>query len=384
MKKKILKIVFLCVSIVALMAAMLVPCFAVSAPDVTPDYYTAFVQLMPDYVKNNYAFIALLDAYRQKTIPDVGSGGLFSNQFLYVLQQEDLNDYLNMGDSTHHHFYDANLFYIFDCEYLGVTFVDATNVATTYGRYSSDALISIFLSFEDDAISGNVTYYFDSGDEFIFYLRGSSYGGVLELWYDNFIIVNSAGDLIAENDIRDVVDFQIAFTVEDALILGSDIEGLAMLNSLLNYGTVNYTSLYNPYQFYQGYKAGLSGELGYQEGYDEGYLAGGNDGYLEGKYDGYTEGKQDGYDSGYTTGYNDALISVGDEAYNAGYNAAVKEIDSGEFGRNLLGGTFSAPFDALNSLKLIQFGDVSITLGSIIAAAICIPLLLMFLKMFGG
>lgn len=92
--------------------------------------------------------------------------------------------------------------------------------------------------------------------------------------------------------------------------------------------------------------------------------------------DGYIAGFNDG-NSDYSTGFND------------GYNDALGQISSGDYGRNLLGNAFAAPFEAVTGIELVSWhtqsgGVISITLGTVFSAIIGVSLFIFFLKMFAG
>lgn len=77
------------------------------------------------------------------------------------------------------------------------------------------------------------------------------------------------------------------------------------------------------------------------------------------------------------------------DQYQQGYDDAVADIDSGDFGKNFLGGILRAPFQALNEFTLIQWtteagATISVSLGNIISAGIGIALFIWFLKLFAG
>lgn len=127
--------------------------------------------------------------------------------------------------------------------------------------------------------------------------------------------------------------------------------------------------LFSPKQFYYGLNESYN--LGYDDGYRVGFGAG------------YDEGYDDGYDQGYDEGLGD------NTAYQSGYDAAVRDIDSGEFGRNFIGNVLKAPFDALNTFTLVQWTTaegttITISLAAIISAAIGVSLFIWFLKVFAG
>lgn len=76
-------------------------------------------------------------------------------------------------------------------------------------------------------------------------------------------------------------------------------------------------------------------------------------------------------------------------AYQEGYQDAVSEIDSGSFGKNILGSVFSAPFDMLNDFKLIEWkldngSLISVSLGTVVSAGIGVSLFIWLLKVFRG
>lgn len=99
--------------------------------------------------------------------------------------------------------------------------------------------------------------------------------------------------------------------------------------------------------------------------------------------DNYEQGYNNGYGVGYRFGYLAGESSS--DAYQNGYDQAVSEIDSGEFGANLLGATFNAPIRGLNQFVLVTTPNgVEITLGNVISAVIALVLVLAFLKVYAG
>lgn len=120
-----------------------------------------------------------------------------------------------------------------------------------------------------------------------------------------------------------------------------------------------------------------------EHGLDEGYYLGYTEGYMEGYDKGYDDGELDGYDDGYNDG------SDANTGYQNGYNDAVAQIESGDFGRNFLGGLFSAPIEALKSFTLVEWTttsglEVSLNVFMIISAAIGVSLFIWFIKLFAG
>lgn len=130
--------------------------------------------------------------------------------------------------------------------------------------------------------------------------------------------------------------------------------------------------LFSPKQFYYGLNESYN--LGYEDGYRYGFSTGYDEGFDEGYNEGYNEGYAEGQDT---------------DAYQSGYDAAVRDIDSGEFGRNFIGNVLKAPFDALNTFTLVQWTTaegttITISLAAIISAAIGVSLFIWFLKLFAG
>ena len=116
----------------------------------------------------------------------------------------------------------------------------------------------------------------------------------------------------------------------------------------------------------------LGNEVGYQEGYDEGFDDGEETGYQEG----YEEGVSVSYDVGYEAGRG-AGYSVG---YSEGL-AVAETVDGSSLGA--LGGAISGTtdmfvnaFDTLSGIEV--FG---ITLGSILALAVAIAIVVFIIKM---
>lgn len=103
--------------------------------------------------------------------------------------------------------------------------------------------------------------------------------------------------------------------------------------------------------------------------------------------DSYERGYEDGYGFGYRVGYGEGQAST--DTYRQGYNDAVSDIDSGQFGKNLIGSIFRAPFDAMREFTLVEWTteggtDITISLATIVSAGIGVALFIWFLKMFAG
>lgn len=116
--------------------------------------------------------------------------------------------------------------------------------------------------------------------------------------------------------------------------------------------------------------------------------------YNLGYNDGNRYGYQRGYNEGYNIGYNEGLEQGRSETdydtvYDEGYYDAVREIESGDFGRNFLSGIFTAPLDAMRDFVLVSWvtqdgTTISINLISILSAVVGLSLFIWFLKTFAG
>lgn len=142
-------------------------------------------------------------------------------------------------------------------------------------------------------------------------------------------------------------------------------------------------SRYNPNDYStfismeQGYT--LFGQFGIVRGYDV-FSA-----YYNGSQNGFTDGKNTGYKNGYNAGYTDGFNAGQSKDYQQGYNDAVKDIDSGEFGANFLGNTFNASIEGISQLRIVRLPSGEwITLGSVFLGIIGILLVIIFLKVFAG
>lgn len=159
-------------------------------------------------------------------------------------------------------------------------------------------------------------------------------------------------------------------------------------------------------QFYnQGYQNGYNAgrDLGYQEGYNQassdssnanyqsgyqaGYTAGFqayansvdskltdkyNEGYEAGKTAGYKQGELVGVDEGYTIGWDEGYDWGYDTGYDEGITKNIEEI-----------GLFNYIVSSCNAIFQIPLGK-TFTLGGLLAIAISIPLLLGLIKLLGA
>lgn len=101
---------------------------------------------------------------------------------------------------------------------------------------------------------------------------------------------------------------------------------------------------------------------------------------------GYSVGEDAGYAAGEEYGYSQGLLNSDySEAYNKGYADAESDIDSGDWGVNLLGDTLSAPIKALNNFIIVTTpSGYNITLGLVVGCVIALTLFIAFLKLFAG
>lgn len=101
----------------------------------------------------------------------------------------------------------------------------------------------------------------------------------------------------------------------------------------------------------------------------------------------YEEGldiADDYYEAGLGDGSNDYEQGRLD-GFKQGYDEAVAEIDSGEYGENLLGNMFSAPVKALDEVVIAALPDgTKITIMGALSAGVALSLFLAFLKKFAG
>lgn len=118
-------------------------------------------------------------------------------------------------------------------------------------------------------------------------------------------------------------------------------------------------------------------------GVEYSYLIG--DQFRYGYNKGVADGEAYGYEQGRIEGYHQGILVDNEQAYNEGYFNGQKDIDSGEWGVNLLGHTLSAPIRALNQFTLVTTpSGFNITLGLVVGCAIALTLFIAFLKLFAG
>ena len=216
------------------------------------------------------------------------------------------------------------------------------------------------------------------------------------LYYSSFYGYSVSLELVSARTFwTSVTDFEnnvveIGVLAHTAGHFGTGDQSTSLLSSLVDEYVPTSSSLassHNPHEFMLGYSYAFIN--GYTSGFNNGaeqaesyyYYEGYNEGYDDGE--GSTGAYQTGYDTGYDKGYNYGLIDS--DAYDEGFDDAVRQISDGDFGRNLLGGLFKAPLEALNSFTLIETPDgVRITLGGLFSAVVALTVLLSFIKIFGG
>lgn len=180
-------------------------------------------------------------------------------------------------------------------------------------------------------------------------------------------------DVIVHNSVdyrnifaTDILDISYAFIPVD----NQSTALLSMIRTMLNASSIDAygENTYNPRNFY--YALENSYDWLYDQAYDDAYT------------DGYYKGVEDGR--------NEVINEFeGNTDFEKGYNAAVREIEDGDFGRNLLGGIFSAPIDALREFTLVEWVtesgvEVSIDLLTVFSAFVGVSLFVWFLKLFAG
>lgn len=97
------------------------------------------------------------------------------------------------------------------------------------------------------------------------------------------------------------------------------------------------------------------------------------------------------YDGAYDDGFNEGVY-VGENSsslYQEGYNDALKEIDSGQFGKNFLGSVISSPFEVLRNFVLVEWTtangrSITFNLMTLFSASVGLGLFVWFLKTFAG
>lgn len=365
---------------VLLVGALAIPCFADTTtesvtPRVTVPYGAAldWFNAMIDSRSNNYAYNLLVGLYN-----GYGDSRFFEVPYLV----SGITDIRNTP--TYNAYLPIQLSLIPDGDYAssqihGVVSVDAFSCAVYtdygmplyYGVYEKGKIdVGIYYETPTNARAVLSFYPENSNTYTVSYTYNGTYNlNGLSLTLDS--ILTPQGSFTTAN----LTKTDIAFTVTEGTtpVLLSVLCELLYVRDICTFDDV----VYSPRDFYYGV------ESSYQLGYDDGNRYG----YQLGYDDGYAKGETDGYNRGYDVGFGDGQQSEG--LYQDGYNDALNEVDSGDFGRNFLSGVFTAPLNALNNFKIIQWetqnGDIySVSLMTILSAIIGLSLFIWFLKMFAG
>lgn len=229
-------------------------------------------------------------------------------------------------------------------------------VAVVYGDYT-DYQTKIY----DDVVCGFMVYFFEG--DYTVTLRLDTESGQDSITYKT-ATPNRLNTLQLEQYVIDGVTYSSTDYASPwvSLLAGNDSADIFASSRSLLFGDA-YKDILNPNMFAQTLiESDLVSDL-YQQGYD------------------------DGYGFGYRVGYGEGQQSSNN--YKQGYDDAVADIDSGQFGKNLIGSIFRAPFDAMRNFTLIEWTTesgtaITISLGTIISAGIGVALFIWFLKMFAG
>lgn len=362
MKRKILKIILLTISMVALLVAMLVPCFAYQIDDIDWDYFLYENCLPTDMdCPALYSLPAML--HKQDSI-FLSSGYVMTGE--HIISIIDNTDYL-IGDR-----------FLFQC-------ASAVDVCVDFMASSS-----VTSTIEDAEF--NFSYYMDEDGV------GQLSISAINNEYDEQIMFVYSIALISENRVQ--IQRLDMLYVDGVPYMGNTISNISFAFELCNdgfgsmlfdamqvlYGGDTNDNFICPREFYYGYLAGLEWFKEYEASDD--FTWGYNIGFDEGKDLGLTQGFETGYESGYEEGYNAGTNGAISEtmAYEIGYKDALKDIESGDFGRNFLGTMFSAPFEILNSFKLVEWATadglvISFSLATLFSAVVGLIILIAVLKM---
>lgn len=369
---------------VLLVGALAVPCFAdetaveVIVPAPPPDGYTppygsaidSFTSTL-DPRANNDAYSSLLDYYygfgdsRFFDVKTFVSGTMdFLNDGNYSIVIPNTYNIYPDTSVTVQYFGKMNL----DCYSLSIHKTDSL-LPGQHMRYSG-GYFEYVLYFDEDSCMLGLSYYLSDYriPEISFRYEGT-YGDTLNLTLNSFSI---DGD---KYPLSDIYQLDVAFAVsayDDSMLLP---EVAATYYSVATY--LFSQKVYSPYEFYQGFKASYN--LGYADAERYAYQYG----YEEGHTDGYTEGFEAGVSQGETNNKNY------EDGYSDGRTDALGEVSSGDFGRNFLGGIFTAPIDALREFTIVEWTtengvEVTITLMTFFSAVIGVMIFVWFLKMFAG
>ena len=363
--KKIWAMIGVILACVLLVGTLAVPVFAdTSIPDVPIDSfapqqaYNDFRELLRANGQDNHSVLNLLDWYRLNYGSQYVDNGIFRASTLYV----------SMIDYT-------SVYYVLPSVFNGGSALSPDDDMFVFTTYFDVISLEWFL--DDDGVTNrkietdgyiectiyapasgelNIAYniYNDNFDLYL-YLTGTysdrSYTirpsgfyaeGSFEIPYEAFI---NGGYL----DIAYVPTQDISSAVYNEL-----------LASLLGCTVISPKTFWYGWTFARSY---LNSDAGFESGYKE------------------------GFDAGKKVGYEEGAATV--SGYDDGYQAAIDDIEDGDFGRNFLSGVFTAPLEAMKSFELVSWTlddgtEISISLITIISAIVGLTLFIWFLKMFSG
>lgn len=366
-----------------LVSALVVPCFADAVyypPYVaTDDFYDAFLEYnVSDNVLENPVFMRTINAYRGG-IAGHNDKELFYNHLLCFSSV----DYTNVTRSL-----DANLL---DgsgirgsvlVEYITMNIVSRDDPSVNYlSQFDNGEFVIDIYSNGDDVqlvIDFNATW--DALDyNFKFYAYDFTYveGNDVNFEPDSYRYEVYESGVLQQSGYLGKIE--VAYTVLDSFIGPFTIDSVSLLHSVLFVS--NLYSYYHPLAFANGYFGGQLENGTYADGYNAGYSMG----YDVGINEGYIIGHNDGYDAGYAAGEQASY----DTGFTDGYNVGVNTTDSANLGKNLIGDTFSAPLEGLRQFVLIDWTtddgrNISISLLSLLSAALGVMLVIWFIKLFAG
>lgn len=357
-KQKMCKIVIMIITVLLLFAFIVMPVSAdeiTVADGATPPYGSALsdFQSMLHALSDNYAYTSMIDYYN----------GFGDSRFFNVNTMVSGTDIVNRNSVVKTIDLEMSLG---DSSYTGTLFADIYTGCITYAIYLGDGdAPDIYNVLRNGFV--RLSYYYDGENDCrmtVSFFGDESTIGNMSLTYIGSYGLNgislSLNTLTVNNttySYSDIYTIEYAFTLNDSYTptMFGVLLDLLVINSFADYNDV----VYSPYSFYYGIDAF------YNYGYDDGV-----------RY---------GYNAGYDDGYNEGVAV----SYDLGYQDAVDDIESGDFGRNFLGGLFTAPIDAMKDFEIISWTtangvEVSITLMTLFSAVIGLALFIWFLKMFAG
>lgn len=203
-------------------------------------------------------------------------------------------------------------------------------------------------------------------DVFVHIIDGRGFV-VFEAEYAGYIFDDGDGNMYASvilsnGWVKLAEDTFISILSTDSLYVGYLSSDETLASKLIDYLFYSYlgSSTISPYDMFEGYMEA------YNKYYHDGYYYGWSDGFIYG-YD-YADNTDD---------------------YDRGYQDALDDIDSGEFGKNLIGATLNAPLEALADFNIVSWTTangrtINISIMTVLSGIIGLCLFVWFLKMFAG